>query len=78
MSSFIRTLTVGSGLAPDLLTFQFRGSARGLPDASGYRRWGVSPRPENGPKIGNFRWGMQGPYFGYLETAGNESRHRPE
>lgn len=40
--SFIRTLTVGPGVSPDLLTFlQNEGSARGL-----YRRWGLSPRPE--------------------------------
>ncbi|CAK7259790.1 Secreted protein (Modular protein) (plasmid) [Shinella sp. WSC3-e] len=47
MSSSIRTVTVGSGIAPDLLTFRVNGSARGLPDRSGYRRWGISPRPEN-------------------------------
>jgi hypothetical protein len=39
--SFIRTFTVGSGLAPDLLTPRFRGGARGL---------GVSPIPP----VGNF------------------------
>ena len=36
MPSPIRTLTVGSGITPDL-----RRSARGL-----YRRWGLPPRPE--------------------------------
>ena len=49
--SFIRTVTVGSGISPDLLT-----SARGCPRtersrapaiAHRYRRWGISPRPEN-------------------------------
>jgi hypothetical protein len=38
-------MTVGSGFAPDLLTS--RRSARGLPDCSGYRRWGIAPRPKN-------------------------------
>lgn len=47
MSSSIRTLTVGPGLSPSLLTFHVHGSARGLPDRSGYRRWGISPGPEN-------------------------------
>ena len=46
----IRTITVGSGLSPDLLTSKSDfWSARGLPEdeISGYRRWGISPRPEN-------------------------------
>jgi len=47
--SFIRTVTVGSGIAPDLLTLSahdqkaLAGWGRGP-----YRRWGLSPRPENG------------------------------
>jgi len=51
--SFIRTVTVGSGIAPDLLTrpgFSSRNGARGLAEplpVSAYRRWGISPRPEN-------------------------------
>jgi hypothetical protein len=54
--SFIRTMTVGPGIKPGLLTSAFRHAkhgekqtARGL-RANGlrdYRRWGVSPRPEN-------------------------------
>ncbi len=49
LSSLIRTVTVGFGFSPNLLTSsQNTRSARGL---SGlwpeYRRWGFSPRPEN-------------------------------
>jgi len=54
-SSSIRTLTVGSGLSPDLLTLQLKPQRRrsrarrlalhGAPPA--YRRWGISPRPED-------------------------------
>lgn len=44
--SFIRTVTVGSGLAPDLLTPPMEG-ARGLAAEAAHRRWRVSPRPEN-------------------------------
>ena len=52
-SSSIRTLTVGPGISPDLLTFACRRmrSARGLADRidarSAYRRWGIPPRPED-------------------------------
>jgi hypothetical protein len=62
-SSSIRTMTVGSGFSPDLLTPRARGrclggrthraGARGLADRppvtaqSAYRRWGISPRPED-------------------------------
>src|ERR1700732_4370883 len=54
--SLIRTLTVGFGIAPNLLTLlpnEFpRGisgeeGARGLGLVHPYRRWGISPRPEN-------------------------------
>jgi hypothetical protein len=48
--SFIRTVTVGPGLAPGLLTpagVVRRPGARGLPCRHGYRRWGIAPRPEN-------------------------------
>jgi len=55
-SSIIRTVTVGSGVSPDLLTLRScykhkSGSARGLFLAcmiqrQNYRRWGISPRPE--------------------------------
>jgi len=35
LSSFVRTITVGSGIAPDLLTpFHGERSARGLPSAT--------------------------------------------
>ncbi|GAB2806047.1 hypothetical protein GCM10027276_03440 [Comamonas piscis] len=49
--SFIRTVTVGSGIAPDLLTLRSRrpskrSRAAGLPGTR-YRRWGIAPRPEN-------------------------------
>jgi hypothetical protein len=50
LSSFIRTMTVGPGIAPGLLTLHLSGSARGLLDFSRYRRWGLSPRPENTSK----------------------------
>jgi len=53
-SSFIRTLTVGSGIAPDLLTPRGGLSADACAGARGlaghwptYRRWGISPRPED-------------------------------
>src|SRR5690606_30207655 len=58
-SSFIRTMTVGSGIRPDLLTpgngFGRHRGARGLvvtpgPDdrlSATYRRWGIAPRPED-------------------------------
>ena len=62
-SSSIRTLTVGSGLSPDLLTLQLkpqrrRSRARRLalheaPPA--YRRWGISPRPEDVLITGSIR-----------------------
>jgi hypothetical protein len=54
--SFIRTLTVGFGIAPNLLTLLRKGfhegnsseeGARGLGLFHPYRRWGLSPRPEN-------------------------------
>ena len=47
--SSIRTLTVGSGISPDLLdpfSMNEKG-ARGLMPKGNYRRWGISPRPEN-------------------------------
>jgi hypothetical protein len=59
-SSSIRTLTVGSGFAPDLLTplrLSFATESRDYAGARGlatdafallaYRRWGISPRPED-------------------------------
>ncbi len=49
--SFIRTVTVGSGIAPESARPTTEGGARGLvpPDRPGchYRRWGIPPRPEN-------------------------------
>jgi hypothetical protein len=53
--SFIRTLTVGFGITPNLLTLLpknsckelLEGGARGLGPLRLYRRWGLSPRPEN-------------------------------
>jgi len=46
--SFIRTLTVGFGIAPNLLTPRLGNEgARGLGLIHPYRRWGLSPRPEN-------------------------------
>jgi hypothetical protein len=48
-SSFIRTMTVGSGIAPDLLTLFLQKKALAGSACTGrpYRRWGVSPRPED-------------------------------
>src|SRR5262245_12815315 len=53
--SFIRTVTVGFGIAPNLLTLPLRREegARGLGLRHPYRRWGFSPRPEN---IGRPEW----------------------
>ena len=75
--SFIRTVTVGSGFAPDLLTLQacseerHRRRSRALADLSAnkYRRWGIPPRPENavGPE------GHSGPTGGIL--GGRRSQH---
>src|SRR5689334_22816993 len=46
--SFIRTLTVGFGVAPNLLTLAVeKQGARGLRPLDPYRRWGLAPRPEN-------------------------------
>ena len=51
--SFIRTVTVGFGFAPNLLTLPFSpfGLFRGRRSRAWadrlYRRWGISPRPEN-------------------------------
>ena len=60
--SFIRTLTVGFGFTPNLLTLppcQERKALAGLGFRL-YRRWGLSPRPEN---IG--RPGMDRPGWNY-------------
>jgi len=45
--SSIRTITVGSGITPDLLTLLPSKGARGLPRCRDHRRWGLAPRPEN-------------------------------
>jgi hypothetical protein len=49
LSSSIRTVTVGPGLSPDLLTsfLNTEGALAGSPEQLGYRRWGITPRPEN-------------------------------
>jgi hypothetical protein len=53
--SFIRTVTVGFGITPNLLTLLSgrKEGARGLGLRHPYRRWGFSPRPEN---IGRPEW----------------------
>jgi hypothetical protein len=56
--SFIRTLTVGFGITPNLLTLfpkvkDGNKALAGLGSLSLYRRWGLSPRPEN---IGRPGW----------------------
>jgi hypothetical protein len=40
-------MTVGSGITPDLLTFPDDRKALAGLGRDPYRRWGVSPRPEN-------------------------------
>jgi hypothetical protein len=50
--SSIRTLTVGLGISPNLLTLPALSSGQALagfegPKGHRYRRWGLSPRPEN-------------------------------
>jgi hypothetical protein len=49
--SFIRTLTVGFGITPNLLTLFPKDLGKealaGLGLVHPYRRWGLSPRPEN-------------------------------
>jgi len=48
LPSPIRTLTVGPGITPDLLTFRLTAKAlAGFQPKLIYRRWGISPRPEN-------------------------------
>src|ERR1700722_7565154 len=72
--SFIRTLTVGFGLTPNLLTlplFPKQEGARGLGLSHPYRRWGVSPRPEN---IGRPEWTTCLNY-GESRHGGQASRH---
>ncbi len=64
--SFVRTVTVGPGIAPGLLTPRRAGARCGRSRAGAgrkarhYRRWGISPRPENAcvPQCGgcNMRW----------------------
>jgi len=48
LPSPIRTLTVGPGITPDLLSFCTVAKAlAGFQQKLIYRRWGISPRPEN-------------------------------
>ena len=53
-SLFIRTMTVGPGITPGLLTLtcsqpesESAKRSRAMRFARNYRRWGVAPRPEN-------------------------------
>ncbi len=60
--SFIQTVTVGSGFSPDLLTPSHEGRSRAFRSPTGetvYRRWGLSPRPENGKKNTRLRKNCQ-------------------
>lgn len=43
--------TVGSGISPDLLTSQVALKALAGSGQARYRRWGISPRPENSYNI---------------------------
>jgi len=48
LPSPIRTLTVGPGITPDLLSFCTVAKAlAGFQQKLIYRRWGIAPRPEN-------------------------------
>jgi len=63
--SLIRTMTVGSGITPDLLDPHFflqsnKALAGFLIVKSSYRRWGVSPRPE---KVSPLRYFNDGAVF---------------
>lgn len=40
-------MTVGSGFSPDLLTPDTAGALAGSSLDATYRRWGITPRPEN-------------------------------
>lgn len=53
MLSSIRTVTVGSGISPDLLTLRLSTKALAGSELPRYRRWGVAPRPENTNNIGD-------------------------
>ena len=68
--SSIRTVTVGSGITPDLLTLHGRRSRAG--DARmarpHHRRWGLAPRPEN---TANIR-----PAWAHGKTAAGAKRGR--
>jgi hypothetical protein len=57
--SFIRTLTVGPGISPDLLDPLTTEALAGLPNTCAYRRWGISPRPENKTVIRQSRAHLQ-------------------
>ena len=54
-SLFIRTMTVGPGITPGLLTLSSCAAnavsvvkrSRAMRVARNYRRWGITPRPEN-------------------------------
>jgi len=71
--SFIRTLTVGLGFAPNLLTLPLLEGRRSRAWAHRpYRRWGLPPRPEN---IG--RLGMSRPAGKYDERSGLQQAARP-
>jgi len=51
LPSPIRTVTVGPGITPDLLTFianfHHHEALAGFQPRLIYRRWGIAPRPEN-------------------------------
>jgi len=44
-------MTVGSGISPDLLTPPNARKALAGSELPRYRRWGITPRPENRWKI---------------------------
>jgi len=60
--SLIRTITVGSGMTPDLLTSataeRSRAGSASMACRLHHRRWGVAPRPENDAAS---RWTRRGP-----------------
>ncbi|MFT4961518.1 MAG: hypothetical protein ACI92Z_002609 [Paracoccaceae bacterium] len=55
-------MTVGSGISPDLLTIGILENPNALADLqirSAYRRWGISPRPENKASLVKWRANLQ-------------------
>lgn len=72
-SSFIRTVTVGSGIRPDLLTLRITEALAGL-HFRAYRRWGIAPRPEDVMEAGEPAREVYHPAFGHPADAALRAR----